>query len=145
MQTCNFNPIKYRYILGTRIHGTSYQDTTHRIITQASSGNYCYVCVANVHMAMEGHDSEDFRKIINRADIVTPDGMPIVFMLRILGLKGQTRVYGPTLMKHICEASGCFGVSVGFYGGTSETLKTLVRNLTNQIPNLIKFNKSVRN
>jgi len=87
-------------------------------------------------MAMEGHDSEDFRKIINKAGIVTPDGIPIVLMLRILGLKGQKRVYGPTLMKHICEASARVGVSVGFYGSTPEPLKTLVHNLTDCIPNL---------
>ena len=45
-------------------------------------------------------------------------------------------MYGPTLMKHICEASAQSCVSVGFYGGTPETLKALVHNLTDQIPNL---------
>jgi N-acetylglucosaminyldiphosphoundecaprenol N-acetyl-beta-D-mannosaminyltransferase len=85
---------------------------------------------------MEAYDSEDFRSLINKADLVTPDGMPIVFMLRILGLNGQKRVYGPTLMKNICEASVQRGIPVGFYGGTPETLRGLVHNLTGQIPNL---------
>ena len=87
-------------------------------------------------MAMVAYDSKDFRNIVNKADLVTPDGMPLVLLLRILGLKNQTRVYGPTLMKHICEASARVGVSVGFYGSTPETLKALVNNLTNSIPNL---------
>jgi len=94
------------------------------------------VCAANVHTIMEAYDSEEFRKIINNADLVTPDGVPIVLMLRIFGIKNQQRVYGPTLMKYICEASARAGLSVGFYGSTSETLKALSHNLTARVPNI---------
>jgi N-acetylglucosaminyldiphosphoundecaprenol N-acetyl-beta-D-mannosaminyltransferase len=133
---CKFNPLNYRYILGIRVAETSYEDTTKQVISWVMSEEYRYVCAANVHMIMEAYDSEDFRNIINKADIVTPDGIPLVLMLRLLGLNGQKRVYGPTFMKYVCESSAQSGISVGFYGGTSETLKALVRNLTNQIPNL---------
>ncbi|HUS89621.1 MAG TPA: WecB/TagA/CpsF family glycosyltransferase [Desulfosporosinus sp.] len=131
-----FNPINYRYILGMRVDGTTYEETTNRIMTWVVSSDYRYVCAANVHMIMAAYDSKDFRKIVNKADMVTPDGMPLVLLLRILGLKNQPRVYGPTLMKHICEASARIAVSVGFYGSTPETLKDLVQNLTDCIPNL---------
>ena len=131
-----FKPHNYRHILGMRVDGTSYEDTTIRIIARAVSGDYCYVCAANVHTTMEATDAEDFREIINEADVVAPDGMPLVLMLRFLGIKSQQRVYGPTLMKYICEASAQDGISVGFYGGTPETLKALIYNLTDQIPNL---------
>jgi N-acetylglucosaminyldiphosphoundecaprenol N-acetyl-beta-D-mannosaminyltransferase len=136
MRNRQFKPFKHIYILGMRVDGTNYKDTTNRVIAWATSGDYRYVCVANVHMAMEAYDSEDFRNIVNKADVVTTDGMPLVLLLRILGLKNQPRVYGPTLMKHICEASARIGASVGFYGSTPETLKALVNNLTNSIPNL---------
>ena len=131
-----FKPHNYRHILGMRVDGTSYEDTTKRVISWAMSGEYRYVCAANVHMVMEAYGSEDFRNIINKADIITPDGMPLVLLLRLLGEKKQLRVYGPTLMKHICEASAQDGISIGFYGGKPETLKALVHNLTDQIPNL---------
>jgi N-acetylglucosaminyldiphosphoundecaprenol N-acetyl-beta-D-mannosaminyltransferase len=131
-----FKSPDYRHIFGMRVDSTSYKDATNNVITWAISGESRYVCAANVHMAMEAYDSQDFKKIINKADIVTPDGMPLVLILRILGLNGQKRVYGPTLMKHICEVSAQGSIPVGFYGGTSETLKALVHNLTDQIPNL---------
>ena len=136
MRTFQFYPLKYQYILGIRVDETSYKDTKKRVMDWATSGEYRYVCAANVHMIMEAYDSKEFRKIVNKADIVTPDGMPLVLLLRILGLKNQPRVYGPTLMKYICEASARVGVSVGFYGSTPETLKDLVQNLTDFIPNL---------
>ena len=130
------NPVKCQDILGTRIDGTSYEDALKRIITWTASGDCRFICAANVHMVMEAYDSEEFRKIINNADLITPDGMPIVLLLRMLGLRNQTRVYGPTLMKHICKASAQRGVSVGFYGGTPETLKALTHYLTDQFLNL---------
>ncbi len=136
MHISQFNPNKCQYILDIRIDGTSYEDAVKRVITWAASGDYRCVCAANVHMIIEAYDSEDFKKIVNNADLVTPDGMPLVMMLRILGLKNQPRVYGPTLMKHICEASARVGVSIGFYGSTSETLKALVHNLSARIPKL---------
>jgi len=82
---------------------------------------------------MEAFYSEDFRNILSFAEIVTPDGMPIVLMLRILGLNGQKRVYGPTLMGHICEASTQDNIPIGFYGSTPETVKALINNLTDRI------------
>ena len=136
MYNCKFKPIKSRNILGIRVDGTSYKDTSNRVITWAISKKYSCVCAANVHMVIEAYDSRDFRKIINKSDLVSPDGMPLVLMLRFLGIKSQKRVYGPTLMKHICEASAQGNISIGFYGGTPKTSKALVRNLTNQIPNL---------
>jgi N-acetylglucosaminyldiphosphoundecaprenol N-acetyl-beta-D-mannosaminyltransferase len=131
-----FKPLNNRYILGARVDGTSYEDTTNRIIAQVASNNNFYICVANVHVVMEAYDSEYFRKVINEAAIVTPDGMPLAFLLSILVLRNQKRVYGPTLMKYIIEASAQAGICIGFYGGTPKTLKALVQNLTDQILNI---------
>jgi N-acetylglucosaminyldiphosphoundecaprenol N-acetyl-beta-D-mannosaminyltransferase len=136
MYNCNIKAINSRSILGIRVDGTSYEDATDRVIKWAISGEFRLVFVANVHTAMEANDSEDFSGIINRADIITPDGMPLVLMLRLLGIKSQQRVYGPTLMRQICDASTQRGIFVGFYGGTKITLKALIHKLTDQIPNL---------
>jgi N-acetylglucosaminyldiphosphoundecaprenol N-acetyl-beta-D-mannosaminyltransferase len=84
--------LQYRYILGTRVDATSYDDASARILQWARAGESRCVCACNVHMVMEGCDSPDFQKVINAADLVTSDGMPLVWVLRRLGLKDQTRV-----------------------------------------------------
>jgi UDP-N-acetyl-D-mannosaminuronic acid transferase (WecB/TagA/CpsF family) len=73
-----------RYILRMRVDATSYQDATERIIGWARRSESRYVCVAAVNNVMQAHDDEDFRKAMNRADLVTPDGMPLVWGLRWL-------------------------------------------------------------
>jgi N-acetylglucosaminyldiphosphoundecaprenol N-acetyl-beta-D-mannosaminyltransferase len=126
------HPLKTTHILPIRVDNTNYDDATNRILTWAVYGEKRYVCVANVHMAMEAHKDDRFRKIVNKSDLVTPDGMPLVWTMRLLGAKNQTRVYGPTLTLRICEVASKFGFSVGFYGGSLETIKYLVQNISNR-------------
>ncbi len=123
-------------ILGMRVDPTSYGEATRKIMTWAREGGSRYVCVANVHMVMEAFDDPGYRRMVNRADLVTPDGMPLVWVLRMRGYPGQERVYGPDLTLRVCEAAAHEGIPVGFYGGHPETLRRLVANLTRRYPGL---------
>ena len=125
-----------QFILGMRVDATTYKDALHKVLTWAQRGESRYVCVANVHMVMEAYDAPSFRALVNRADLVTPDGMPLVWMLRLLGMKEQERVYGPTLTLRIAEAAAQNGVPVGFYGGRPEVLHQLIENLQARYPRL---------
>jgi N-acetylglucosaminyldiphosphoundecaprenol N-acetyl-beta-D-mannosaminyltransferase len=128
--------LQYRYILGTRVDATSYDDASARILQWARAGESRCVCACNVHMVMEGCDSPDFQKVINAADLVTSDGMPLVWVLRRLGLKDQTRVYGPDLTLKVCRAAAEAGIPVGLYGGTQEVLDVLQRSYRARFPQL---------
>ena len=119
-----------------RVDATSLEDATRRVLVWSKAGESRYVCVANVHMVMEAYDAPDFREIVNAADLVTPDGMPLVWMLRRLGFPDQERVAGPDLTLKICEAASREGIPVGFYGGTPEVLQSLVANLKRKYPAL---------
>jgi len=105
-------------VLGVRIDSTDYASATRQILDWAHEMESRYVCAANVHMVMEAYDSPMFQRIVNGADLVTPDGMPLVWMLRAKGRSGQGRVYGPTLMLQVLEAAVREGIPVGFYGGS---------------------------
>ena len=125
-----------KFVLGMRVDATSYADATRRVLEWAAQGDSRYVCVANVHMAMESYDAAEFRQVVNSADLVTPDGMPLVWMLRRLGVPGQGRVAGPELLPRICEAAAQRGIPVGFYGGTADTLSGLTQRLIKRFPGL---------
>ena len=114
-----------RSILGMRVHATTYADAVQRIAAWARAHESRYVCEAPVHMVMESYDSSEYREVINGADLVTPGGMPIVWMMRLLGVRGQPRVYGPALTLTVCEYAAVHGLKVGFYGGTEKSLGSL--------------------
>jgi len=125
-----------RSILGMRTHGTSYADATRDILAWAATPRGRYVCIANVHMVMEAHDDPAFQSIVNQADLVTPDGMPLVWVLKALGVKQASRVYGPTLTLHVCEAAARAGVPIGLYGGTPESLEAFTTFLQDRFPGI---------
>ena len=123
-------------IIDVPVSETSYQDATEKICSWARTGSSHYVCAANVHVLMEAHDSPRYKKMIADADLVTPDGMPLVWMLRWKGIRGQKRVYGPTLMLHVLEAAVVENIPVGFYGSTPETVKRLVKRMEDRFRSL---------
>jgi N-acetylglucosaminyldiphosphoundecaprenol N-acetyl-beta-D-mannosaminyltransferase len=125
-----------RHILCMRVDKTSYQDAAERVLAWARAGESRYVCIANVNSVMEAHDSRDFLRIMNEADLVTPDGMPLVWGLRMLGAREATRVYGPDLTPLVLGAAERAGVPVGFYGASPGTLERLFAVVRRRYPAL---------
>ncbi len=129
-------PVSSRTILGMRVDATSYGDACDRILQWAAEARHAYVCVASVNNVMHSHDDPQFERAMNDAALVTPDGMPLVWGLRALGIRQQTRVYGPTLTLHLCERAAAAGVPVGFIGGAPHVLSAAVAELRRRFPAL---------
>jgi N-acetylglucosaminyldiphosphoundecaprenol N-acetyl-beta-D-mannosaminyltransferase len=95
-----------------------------------------YVCVTGVHGVMESQRDESLRHIHNTAGLVTPDGMPLVWLSRLQGRRHVGRVYGPDLMLELCERSVSKGYRHFLYGGSEEALEQLASNLQQRFPGL---------
>jgi N-acetylglucosaminyldiphosphoundecaprenol N-acetyl-beta-D-mannosaminyltransferase len=119
-----------------RVDATSYAHAAQEVLRWARRGESRYVCVATVNNVIEAYDDPRYRAVMEAADLVTPDGMPLVWGLRLLGVRGATRVYGPDLTPVICQLAAEQGVPVGFYGGTEAVLEELVAKLERRFPGL---------
>ena len=99
-----------RRVLGMRVDATSYQHATAEILRWGSLGESCYVCIATVNNVIEAYDDPAYRAVMDGAALVTTDGVPLVWALRLLGVDGATRVYGPDLTPILCERAAALGV-----------------------------------
>jgi N-acetylglucosaminyldiphosphoundecaprenol N-acetyl-beta-D-mannosaminyltransferase len=95
-----------------------------------------YVCVTGVHGVMESQHDPSLRDIHNGAGLVTPDGMPLVWLSRWSGKQHVSRVYGPDLMLALCEHSVTKGYRHFFYGGVEGVAEQLTEALSRRFPNL---------
>jgi N-acetylglucosaminyldiphosphoundecaprenol N-acetyl-beta-D-mannosaminyltransferase len=129
-------PLESRKIIDIRIDGTSYEDASRRIVAWAKRGEARYVTINSVNNVMEAHDDLGFRALSNAADLATPDGMPLVWALRRLGVEHATRTYGPILTPHVLALAEAQEVPVGFYGGTPEVLDDLMAVVARRWPAL---------
>lgn len=142
MSTESNKPLESRYILDMRVDATSYSDAVDRVLRWAEQGESRYVCCANVHSVMESFDAPEFRSCMNSADLVTSDGVPLVWALRRLGIASASRVYGPDLMPAVLRAADREGLRVGFYGGKPEALKLLAELTNRDYPGLVGYSFS---
>jgi N-acetylglucosaminyldiphosphoundecaprenol N-acetyl-beta-D-mannosaminyltransferase len=126
-----------RDVLGMRVDAPEgYDDAVDMIIAWASEGSARTVGVATVNNVMESVDDDAFRRIMNGCDLVTPDGMPLVWALSLLGVEGATRVCGPQLTPLLLARAEERSITVGFYGGDEETLEGLRRVAAQRWPSL---------
>lgn len=123
-------------ILKTRIDVTNYSSASQNIIDLANKKIPSYIIPANVHVVMTAFWRKDYQKIVDHAALVTPDGMPLVWALRLLGFSQASRVYGPDLMIHICKEASQNQIPIYLYGGTESGIQKLEKNLIKQIPGL---------
>lgn len=103
----------------------NFQDFVNNILALGQRRQSSYVCVANVHMCVETYQDDTFAQIVNQADIVTPDGVPLIKGLKLLYNINQERVAGPDLMPTLLSESEKQGLKVYFYGSTDDVLKKL--------------------
>lgn len=95
-----------------------------------------YVCITGVHGVMECQRDHTLLEIHNRAGMVTPDGMPLVWIGRSMGETHVTRVYGPDLLLAVCQVSVRKGYRHFFYGGKAGVPDLLARRLKARFPGL---------
>lgn len=132
----NPSPVPCRRILGTRVDATSYDHACALVERWAEQTASKYVCVATVNNVMEAFDAPAFARVTNGADLVTPDGMPLVWGLRMLGVDTATRVYGPDLTLALLAIVARSGTPVGFYGAAPEVLGRLCDRMERRFPGL---------
>ena len=114
----------------------SFQDFVNNIVALGQRRQSSYVCVANVHSCIETYQDTTFAQVVNQADIVTPDGMPLIKAMSLLyGIK-QDKVSGPDLMPALLLESEKQGLKVYFYGSTDDVLGKLKDFCQSNYPNL---------
>ena len=123
-------------ILGVNVSAITMDDAVAAIGTWIRERTPNYICITGVHGLMESRRDPALQAIHNRAGLVTPDGMPLVWMSHLLGRKRVRRVYGPDLMRRMMAASAQTGVRNYFYGGGPGTAEHLRQVLTLAHPGL---------
>ena len=122
-------------ILGVPICATNMQKTVKVLSHWAAEQSYKKVFVRDVSALMITQKNQHYYQAHFDADIVTPDGMPLVWLGKLRG-KNIDRVCGPDLLPAVCANSIASGQSHYFYGGTSNVADTLAEKLSAQFPGL---------
>jgi len=130
------NPRTTAGVLGVPIDAISWELALERIRQWGIGHESRYVCITNVHSVVTAKQDTDFGRVVAEADMATPDGAPVAWMLRKQGFPDQQRINGPDLMWNYCEQAARRKESIFLYGSTEETLAILQKRLGAAFPDL---------
>ena len=92
-----------RPVLGVPIDAIDLDQALTRIITWAHARDSRYVVLANAHVVVTATQEPEFGAAVAAADMATPDGAPVAWMLARLGGTKQERISGPDLTWALLE------------------------------------------
>jgi N-acetylglucosaminyldiphosphoundecaprenol N-acetyl-beta-D-mannosaminyltransferase len=95
-----------------------------------------YICITGVHGVMESQRDDGLRQIHAAAGLVTPDGMPLVWLAHLAGHRHVERVYGPDLMLACLSRSLQTKTRHFFFGGAPGVAAKLSARLSAALPGL---------
>lgn len=127
---------KTGHILGVPIDALGWNETISRLLHWARKNESRYVTICNAHVVVTASRDSAYHAVIESADMATPDGAPVAWMLRRQGFFGQQRINGPDLTWALARSCEAEGVSIFFYGSTTETLDKLRQRLLRAFPAL---------
>lgn len=124
-------------VLKAKIDAVTWSDALARISKWAAARESRYVCICNAHSVVTAGMDPAFDNVVANADMATPDGAPVAWMIRKLGHPDQQRINGPDLMWKYCElVAQRDGESIYLYGGSPQTLQVLQQRLAQAFPRL---------
>jgi N-acetylglucosaminyldiphosphoundecaprenol N-acetyl-beta-D-mannosaminyltransferase len=130
-------PFARANILGVGVSAINMQMAVSRIEEWVARREANYVIAAPVNCIIECVRDENLRQIYNAAGMVTPDGMPLVWVSKLMGYAHVDRVYGPDLMLAICDHSRQAGFRHFLYGGwPADVVTDLTVNLKRKFPGI---------
>lgn len=123
-------------VLGSPIDAVTWDEALGRVTTWGAARESRYICICNVHSVVTAQGDPGFSRVLAEADLCTPDGAPVAWMLRRLGFGDQQRINGPDLMWKYLARAEKLGQVVSFYGGSSKTLDILTARILQAFPNV---------
>lgn len=128
--------IDWIHLLGVALSRVTEEEALDRIEGFIRSKEPHLVVTADSSAIVIASEDEEFRRIVNAADLVTPDSTGILWAARRLGCPLPERVSGVDLAERLCERGARRGYSVFLYGAAPGVAETAAANLCARYPGL---------
>jgi N-acetylglucosaminyldiphosphoundecaprenol N-acetyl-beta-D-mannosaminyltransferase len=123
-------------IAGIPVANLSEDDAVEAIDKLISEGGSHYGAVVNASKLVAANRDEKLKRALLDADLVTADGMSVVWASRLLGQGLKARVTGIDLFERLVEHAASARLSVYFLGAREESVRGTVELFTNKHPAL---------
>jgi N-acetylglucosaminyldiphosphoundecaprenol N-acetyl-beta-D-mannosaminyltransferase len=104
-------------LLGLPVDAIDMAGAVRRVRDAAFSGRPCFISTPNLNFLIAARDDPAFRDSVLHSDLIIADGMPLVWIARLLGARIRERVAGSELFERLRDHRDGPPVSLYFFGG----------------------------
>ena len=119
-------------LLGLPFDAVDMAGAVQRVRDAAAHRTPCFVSTANLNWLIGCHNDSQFRNSGISSDLITADGMPVVWIARLLGIPIRERVAGASLVEAL-RAVTSTRLPVYFFGGKAGVAEAACQRL-NAVP-----------
>lgn len=112
------------------------EEAIEKLVESTEQINKSYVVPVNVDMVVKADKDNSLKKIIQEADVVLADGMPLVWFSKKIGIPLKEKVSGSDLIPALCQKANKTGHSIFILGGKEAVAERAKENLKKQYPNI---------
>ncbi len=112
----DFNRLVY-CLMGLPVDAISRKQAVRSLQSAARRHTRCFLSTPNLNFLIASRTDASFRDSVIRSDLSVADGMPLVWMARVLGMPLRERVAGATLFEQIAAGEETDTMRVYFFGG----------------------------
>lgn len=123
-------------LLGVRIHAIRERECIDQILNALDEGRGGWVITPNLDILRQAVRDQSIAALLAKADLVVPDGMPLIWASRLQRTPLPQRVAGSTLIVTLCEAAGRADRSVFLLGGAPGAAERAANILEQRCPGL---------
>ncbi len=124
-------------VIGVSVSAVTYDSALEMVTAAAQARASACVTHLAVHGLVVGSQDAGFRSMLERFDIVAPDGQPVRYALNILHQQQlPDRCYGPEFMLRVCKRMAELGIGVYLYGSHRHVVEALRDNLQARYPGI---------
>jgi N-acetylglucosaminyldiphosphoundecaprenol N-acetyl-beta-D-mannosaminyltransferase len=118
-------------LLGLPFDAVSMEGAVQRIRTAAANRSPCFLSTPNLNFLVAAQSDIAFRNSVINSNLSIADGMPLVWIARLLGIPIRERVAGSALFDSLRNESGK-PLSVFFFGGPDGAAESACRRLNTE-------------
>jgi N-acetylglucosaminyldiphosphoundecaprenol N-acetyl-beta-D-mannosaminyltransferase len=126
-------------IFGLQIEERRFEDVSTEILVRTQKGDRLMVVTPNVDHFLRWQESEDFRNLYSFSDYCLVDGMPLIWLARILRNIRVQRITGVDLSHHLLSKANEYDLPIAIIGGTAAVLEKASKNIEKTFPSIDLF------
>jgi N-acetylglucosaminyldiphosphoundecaprenol N-acetyl-beta-D-mannosaminyltransferase len=124
-------------IVGTPVSIVSLEETLRFFESWVKQRRGGFAVFRDVHGVTRAEHDAKLQKAHENANLIAPDGMPLVWVAKLAGIKGMSRVAGPDVLPAVCERGLAQGWRHYFFGSAPGVAQTIAKELAKAFPGII--------